>query len=293
MVDPGLLGTGTVPVANALSVDVEDWFQVQAFAGQIDRASWDDLPSRVERNTGRILDLFAANGVKATFFVLGCIAERFPGLVGRIAAADHEIASHGWEHRPVHSQTPDQFRRDVTDTRRRLEDLGGCPVTGYRAASFSIDRRTPWAHTVLREAGYRYSSSVYPIRHDLYGMPDAPRFAFTPGPAGGVVELPLTTVALGRHRLPCSGGGYFRLMPYGVSRWALLRVNRIDRSPGIFYFHPWEIDPDQPRVSGATLRSRFRHYTNLGRMEARLRHLLADFRWDRVDRVFVGEIAGS
>lgn len=271
---------------NAMTCDVEDYFQVQAFAGHIARDSWDGIASRVERNTDRVLDLFAAHGVHATFFTLGWVAERHKGLIRRIVQAGHELASHGMEHRPVYSQSPEEFRADVRRTKALLEDTGGAAVTGYRAASFSITDKTFWAFDVLAEEGYRYSSSIYPVRHDLYGIPDAPRFAFQPT-AGPLLEVPMSTVALFGRNLPCSGGGYFRLLPYAVSRWAFRHVNERDRRPSIFYFHPWEIDPDQPRQHAAPLKSRFRHYLNLHRMEDRLGMLLRDFAWDRMDRIYL------
>ena len=271
---------------NAMTCDVEDYFQVQAFAGHIARDSWDRHASRVERNTDRVLELFASHGVRATFFTLGWVAERHKGLIRRIVEGGHELASHGLEHRPVFSQTPDEFRADVRRTKHLLEDIGGVPVAGYRAASFSITRNTFWAFDVLADEGYRYSSSIYPVRHDLYGIPDAPRFAFRPT-ARPLVEVPMSTLAIFGRNLPCSGGGYFRLLPYSVSRWAFRQVNRRDNQPAIFYFHPWEIDPDQPRQHQAPLKSRFRHYLNLDRMEARLSRLLRDFAWDRMDRIYL------
>ena len=280
-------------VVNAMSVDVEDYFQVQAFAHVLDRAQWDDWPSRVEANTETLLALYDEHGVRATFYTLGWVAERFPRLVEAIAAGGHEVASHGWCHVQVHQQTPEAFRADIRRTKRLLEDLSGQPVTGYRAATYSIDGRNLWAHRVLREEGYRYSSSIYPIRHDLYGMPDAPRFTFRPVGQDGVVELPVSTVAAGDRRFPCGGGGYFRLLPYALSSRAIRRVNQTDGKPCIFYLHPWEIDPGQPRIPGVGARSRFRHYLNLGRMLPRLRSLLNDFAWDRVDRVFAADIFGS
>jgi polysaccharide deacetylase family protein (PEP-CTERM system associated) len=274
---------------NAMTVDVEDYFQVSAFERYIPRAEWDRLPQRVERNTERILELFAEHGVQATFFTLGWVAERYPQLVRRIVAGGHELASHGYDHIRATEQTPAEFEADVSRTRRLLEDLGGVAVRGYRAASYSIGARNLWALARLRAAGYTYSSSIYPIRHDLYGMPEAPRFAFRPPEGEGLLEIPVTTVMLGGAKLPCGGGGYFRLLPYGVSRWALRRVNRCDRQPCIFYFHPWEIDPRQPRRSGIDYKTRFRHYLNLGQMEGRLKKLLQDFRWGRVDHVFLAE----
>lgn len=234
----------------------------------------------------RILDLFAAEGVRATFFTLGWVAERYPHLIRRLVAEGHELASHGYEHVRVVNQDPDAFRNDVVHTKHLLEDLGGVEVRGYRAASYSIGEKNLWALDVLHEAGYRYSSSIYPIRHDLYGMPDAPRFAFRPKP-DGILEVPVTTVMLGGRKFPCGGGGYFRLFPYSLSRWAMRRVNEHDRQACLFYFHPWEIDPEQPRQQGLPLKTRVRHYLNLSRTEARLRRLLHDFNWDRMDRVFL------
>jgi polysaccharide deacetylase family protein (PEP-CTERM system associated) len=272
-------------VRNALTVDVEEYFQVAAFENTIERSGWDAAESRVEYNTGRVLDLFAAKGFKATFFVLGWIAERHPALVRRIVAGGHELASHGYDHTRVHQFTPEQFRADVTRTKAMLEDIGGVVIRGYRAPSYSINGRNLWALDVLHETGHVYSSSIYPIRHDLYGMPEAPRFPFRFKP-DGILEIPVTTVHMGGRNYPCGGGGYFRLLPYPLFRWALARVNATDRQPGLFYFHPWEVDPGQPRVQGAPLKSRFRHYLNLDSMHARLEQLLTDFQWDRMDRVF-------
>jgi polysaccharide deacetylase family protein (PEP-CTERM system associated) len=276
---------------NALTVDVEDYFQVSAFEKNISRDQWDEFPPRVEQNTDRILALFSDNNVNATFFVLGWIAERHPELIRRIAAAGHEIASHGHSHVRVHEQSPAQFREDVTRTRKILEDTTGTAVLGYRAASFSIAPEMAWAYEILGETGHRYSSSVYPIRHDLYGAPRAARFPFRPLEGAAIAELPISTVAVAGKRFPCGGGGYFRLFPYAYSRWALRRIQAHDRRPAMFYFHPWEIDPDQPRVPGLSGRSRFRHYTNLKKMVPKLHRLLDDFAWDRVDRVFASEIA--
>ena len=270
---------------NALTVDVEEHFQVAAFEGQIGREDWGEHTSRVSANTARVLDLFASHGVKGTFFVLGWVAERNPDLVRRIVAEGHELASHGYDHTRVIHMDSKCFREDVTRTRRILEDLGGVAVRGYRAPSYSIGAHNRWALDVLQETGHVYSSSIYPIRHDLYGMPEAPRFAFRTRP-GAILEIPVTTVELGGRNLPAGGGGYFRLLPYPAFRWALRRVNERDRQPGMFYFHPWEVDPAQPRVDGAPLRSRFRHYINLDAMEARLRRLLSDFSWGRMDEVF-------
>ncbi len=277
---------------NVLSVDIEDYFQVQAFEPVIDRGRWDSYECRIPRNVERLLELFGAAQARATFFTLGWVAERYPELLRRIVAQGHEIASHGYDHRRVTSLTPEQFRADVTRTKTLLEQVSGTAVLGYRAPSYSIGRDNLWALDVLTETGHRYSSSIYPIHHDLYGMPEAPRFAFRLRP-GGVLELPVTTVELMGLKLPCGGGGYFRLLPYAWSRWALARVNARDGQPGIFYMHPWEIDPGQPQIERAGSRARFRHYTNLRRMEQRLGRLLSDFRWDRMDRVFAPLIGAA
>lgn len=273
---------------NALSVDIEDWFQVGAFEKTIDRSDWDSLVPRVERNTDAVLALFGRKGAKATFFTLGWVAERYPQLIRRIVAEGHEIASHGWDHLRVFTMTPEQFRADIGRTRKTLEDVSGRPVIGYRAPSFSIDPRTPWAHTILAEQGYAYSSSVAPIRHDHYGWADAPRFAFLPVAGSALIEMPVTTVRVGLRNLP-TGGGFFRLLPYLYSRWAFARVNRQDARPAVLYFHPWDIDPDQPRVKNAPVRSKLRHYTMLSAMEGKLERLLGDFQWGRMDDVVAAE----
>jgi polysaccharide deacetylase family protein (PEP-CTERM system associated) len=272
-------------VVNAMTVDVEDWFQVQAFAGIISRDSWETLPRRVEANTEAFLQMFADAGVKATFFTLGWVADRHPALVRRIVAEGHELASHGYWHQLAHNQTEAVFREDVGRARRVLEEVGGVAVHGYRAPTFSINRRNPWAFDVLADEGYTYSSSLFPIKHDLYGMPDAPRFAHRVA-GGRLTEIPMTTVRAGGRNLPCSGGGYFRLFPYGLFRAGLRRFNRHDGAAGVFYTHPWEIDADQPRVSAAPVMSKFRHYVNLSRTKARIVRLLQDFAWDRMDRIF-------
>ncbi len=274
-------------IKNAMTVDVEDYFQVSAFEPYIKRVDWDNLECRVERNSHRILDMFEESNVKATFFMLGWVAERYPTLVKRIVDAGHELASHGYEHIRVTGQQPAEFRQDILKTKALLEDLGGCEVRGYRAASYSIGANNLWALEELQAAGHIYSSSIYPIKHDLYGMPDAPRFPFYPHGEGGLLEIPVTTVTLAARRFPCGGGGFFRLFPYPLYRWALQRVNSHDQQSGVFYFHPWEIDPGQPRQIGINAKTRFRHYLNLKRMEKRLRSLLQDFCWDRMDKVFV------
>lgn len=281
-------GSASASVVNAMTVDVEDYFQVSAFESVVNRGDWDRLPCRVEQNTDHILELFDGHDVKATFFMLGWVAARYPELVRRIVDAGHELASHGYFHVRVTRQLPQAFSEDVSKTRKLLEDIAGCEVQGYRAASYSIVNETLWAHDLLQEAGYRYSSSVYPIRHDLYGIPDAPRFAYR-HKDGGLLEIPVTTVSLFNHNLPCGGGGYFRLLPYRVSRWAMKRVNGADRMPCVFYFHPWEIDPGQPRQAGISGKTRFRHYLNLGRMQARVERLLDDFSWGRMDNVFLSD----
>ena len=272
---------------NAMTVDVEEYFQVTALQGRVAREAWERLPGRVEGNCDRVLALFDDKGVKATFFVLGWIAERYPRLVRRIVEGGHELASHGYDHVRATQQNPAEFYEDVTRTKRLLEDIGGCPVNGYRAASYSIGAANLWALDELQRAGYVYSSSIYPIRHDLYGMPGAPRFAFHPRGDAGILEIPVSTITVLKRRFPCGGGGYFRLLPYAYFRWALRRVNRRDGMPCIFYFHPWELDPGQPRQGGLGWKSRMRHYVNLDKTEQRLRTLLSDFNWERVDRVFL------
>ncbi len=278
------------PPVNGLSVDVEDWFQVQAFAGFIDPAQWETLPCRVEANMDRLLSQFAAAGVHGTFFTLGWIAQRYPQVVRAIVAAGHELASHGYGHQLVHGLTPQQFRDDVVRAKQLLEDMGGAPVIGYRAPTFSIGPRNAWAWDVLEQTGHRYSSSVYPVKHDLYGVPDAPRFPYRPGP-GPLIEVPMTTLVLAGRNLPIAGGGYFRLMPYLVYRMLLRRFHARDHAASVFYIHPWEFDPGQPRADAAPRLSRFRHTVNLRRTAGRVDRLLRDFQWDRMDRVFASELA--
>ncbi|MFN3543459.1 MAG: XrtA system polysaccharide deacetylase [Thiobacillus sp.] len=275
------------PIRNAMSIDVEDYFQVSAFAPHIRREDWDRLPCRVERNVDVILGLLDETGAKATFFTLGWIAERYPQVVRRIVENGHELASHGYGHQRASDLTPEEFRDDITRAKRILEDLGGVAVRGYRAPSFSINHKNWWAVEALEHAGYVYSSSIYPVKHDHYGMPDAPRFPHRPNGEAGILELPPTTVPLFGRNLPAAGGGWFRLLPYQVSRWMLSRVHAQDRAPCMFYFHPWEVDPEQPVQRGLSAKTRFRHYVNLQRMQGRLRQLLRDFEWDRVDRVFL------
>ena len=276
---------------NALSVDVEDWFQVGAFETAISRDAWDTLPRRVEDNVLKVLDLFDEAAVKATFFTLGWIAEHHGPLLRRIAEAGHEVASHGWDHRRVFTMDAAEFRADLATAKAAIEEAAGVAITGYRAPSFSIDARTPWAHPVLAEQGYAYSSSVAPLRHDHYGWPESPRFAWRPIAGAELIELPVTTVDLGGKRLAAGGGGFFRLLPYAFARWAIDRVNIRDGRPAIFYFHPWEIDPHQPRVANAPLKSILRHYTNIAAMRPKLRKLLRDYQWCRTDQVAAAERA--
>lgn len=271
-------------IANALSVDVEDYFQVSALAPHIARADWDRMPCRVERNMDCILELLDDSGTHATFFTLGWIAERYPQLVRRLVCAGHELASHGYAHHRATEQRPAEFLQDVRRAKALLEDIAGVEVKGYRAPSFSIGDENPWAFDCIGEAGYRYSSSVYPIRHDHYGMPDAPRFIYRA--RGSLLEIPIATARILKRNLPAGGGGYFRLFPYAVSRALIRRVNVVDRQPAVFYLHPWELDPGQPRIHAAGSKTRFRHYLNLHRTQPRLRNLLRDFRWGRIDRVF-------
>ncbi len=274
-------------IRNAMTIDVEDYFQVSAFAPHIPRDSWSSLACRVEGNIDLILKLLDEGGVKATFFTLGWIAERYPAMVRRIVENGHELASHGYAHLRASDQKAEEFLEDVTRSKAILEEIGGQKVLGYRAPSFSIGSKNLWALDLLLQADYRYSSSIYPIQHDHYGMPDAPRFAFYPNGNDGLLELPVTTVRLLERNFPAGGGGYFRFWPYPVSRWFLQRVNNHDKQSGIFYFHPWELDPGQPRQNGVGMKTRFRHYLNLHRMEGRIKALTRDFSWDRMDRIFL------
>lgn len=276
-------------ITNALTIDVEDYFQVSAFAPYIARADWERRECRVERNVDRILALLDEHDTEATFFTLGWIAERYPQLVRRIAAQGHEVASHGYGHERASDLGHAEFRADIERAKGVLEDLSGAEVTGYRAPSFSIGPGNLWALDALARAGHRYSSSIYPIRHDHYGMPDAPRFAHQA--ADGLIEIPITTLRLFNRNLPSSGGGYFRLLPYALSRWMLRQVNAGDKESAVFYFHPWEIDPGQPRIDGIDRKTRFRHYVNIHRMEGRLQSLLGDFKWGRMDRLFLDRAA--
>lgn len=283
----------SAPLRNAMTVDVEDWFQVQAFASVIDRDAWPRLEPRVVASTELVLDRFARAGVRATFFTLGWVAERQPHLIRRIVGAGHELASHGFGHERVHDIGEAAFRTDIRRAKQVLEDVSGCAVRGYRAPTFSISQQhTPWAHQVLAEEGYLYSSSVFPITHDLYGSADAPCLPHRPS-ANGVVELPMTTLRAFGRNLPVSGGGCFRLLPYSLFRSGLRRVNGAMGRSGIFYFHPWELDAGQPRVRDASLRSRLRHYTGIASMPRRLDRLLRDFAWERMSVVHADAIGAG
>lgn len=273
----------TDTIVNAMTIDVEDYFHVSVFDGLVPRHEWGRFESRVCANTERLLGIFDEAHVRSTFFVLGWVAERYPQLVRRIASAGHEIASHGYEHRLIYDQTPSAFRNDVRRAKQLLEDAGGRPVLGYRAPSYSVTPKSLWALDVLLEEGYRYDSSIFPIRHDRYGIPLSAR---APYPierrSGTLVEVPGSTTRLGPLNLPVAGGGYFRILPYWWTRWGIARVNEIERRPAIFYLHPWEIDPGQPRLKAGRL-GRFRHYRHLDETESRLRRLVADFRFDTVE----------
>lgn len=272
---------------NAMTVDVEDYFQVSAFEKTIDRNRWDTIVCRVEDNTRKILSLFKRHNVQATFFTLGWVAERYPQLIKDIVEDGHELACHGQNHIRVTEQTPEQFRADIIQSKRLLEEISGVAVYGYRAASYSINASNLWALDILEEEGFLYSSSIYPVKHDLYGMPDAPRFSFRPTQKGILIEVPVSTTQIMNKNLPCGGGGFFRLYPYLLSKWAINRVNRQDKQSTIFYFHPWEIDPEQPKQLGIDMKTRFRHYLNLHKTEARLGRLLGDFNWGTMQQIFI------
>jgi len=267
------------PVVNAMTVDVEDYYHVSAFDRTVFRSDWEAMEARVERNTRRLLDLLERFDVRGTFFVLGCVAERHPDLVRAIASHGHEVASHGYGHRLVYEQLPAEFRDDVRRAKRMLEDIVGVPVVGYRAPSYSITGRSLWALDILVDEGHEYDSSIFPVRHDRYGIPDAPRHAYIIRCRNGLLtEVPPSTVRIGSFNLPATGGGYFRILPYAWTRWGIARLNEREQRPAVFYIHPWEIDPDQPRLPADPL-SRFRHYRHLGRVEGRLQRLLRDFRF--------------
>lgn len=269
-----------IMVPNALTVDVEDYFHVSAFASTIRQDSWISRESRVVANTSRLLDIFEQFDVRGTFFVLGWVAEYFPKLVRDIASRGHEIACHGYSHQLVYDQTPDQFREETQHSKMLLEEITGAPIIGYRAASYSITRKSLWALDILVELGFIYDSSIFPIQHDRYGISDAERVPHClETPLGRkIVEWPLSTAKTFGFKIPVAGGGYFRIFPYWLSRWGLASINVAEQKPFIFYMHPWEIDPDQPRIAAPVL-SRFRHYTNLAKCESRLRRLLGEFQF--------------
>lgn len=270
---------------NALTIDVEDYFQVSAFSAHIARSSWDSLDCRVEKNIDIILLLLSNANTKATFFTLGWIAERYPKMVRKILAEGHELASHGYGHERVSNLTREEFYQDVSRAKNLLEDIGGKIILGYRAPSFSIGNNNLWALEILEKTKHMYSSSIYPVRHDHYGTPDAPRFIYKS--YGDLIEIPPTTFRLFERNIPASGGGYFRLYPYFLSKWMINQVNKKDNNPAVFYFHPWEIDADQPVVAGLSLLSKFRHYINLDKTEKKLEKLLKDFSWNRIDKIFL------
>jgi polysaccharide deacetylase family protein (PEP-CTERM system associated) len=272
---------------NAMTVDVEDYFQVSAFEPYISKTQWDSIPHRVENNTNQILDLFSDKQIKATFFTLGWVAERYPSLVKRIVNDGHELACHGYEHIRVTEQTPDEFRKDIAKTKKILEDIAGQEVKGYRAASYSIGAKNLWALDILMQEGFKYSSSIYPVKHDLYGMPDAPRFIYEPIAEDDFKEIPITSLRFFDKNYPCGGGGFFRLYPYFLSKWAFNRINYKEQQSGIFYFHPWEIDPEQPKQEGLAFKTKFRHYLNLHKMESRIKNLIRDFEWDTMAAIFL------
>jgi polysaccharide deacetylase family protein (PEP-CTERM system associated) len=289
---------GAPAIVNAMTVDVEDYFQVSAFESVVSRTSWDSFDRRVVRNTDRLLEILAEHGAQATFFILGWVAEREPALVRRIARQGHEVASHGHHHRLVYDQTPQEFRDDIRRAKGVVESLCGSPVVGYRAPSFSVTLRSLWALDVLIEEGFAWDASIFPIHHDRYGLPGAPRHPYrvrhsaanaAPDPSnraeGSLLEIPGSTVRIGGLNAPIAGGGYFRILPYRWTRWGIDRVNRRDQRPVVFYLHPWEIDPDQPRLEAPRL-SAFRHYRNLAGTEPRLCRLLSEFRFDTVAATF-------
>jgi len=269
----------TGDITAGMSVDLEDYFHVEAFADRIARAAWDSFPSRIRQNTERVLALFERHKCRATFFVLGWVAEREPSLIRQVADAGHEIACHSYFHYRVNTLTPEQFREDLRRARGVIEDAAGVKVLGFRAPTFSIVKESLWALDILAEEGFEYDSSIFPIHHDRYGIPDAPRFAHWRELASGraICEVPMATVRLGQHNLPAAGGGYLRLLPMRYTRWAINRIHSHDRQPAILYFHPWEVDPQQPRLA-ASWKTRIRHYAGLGKTEARLDRILTEHR---------------
>lgn len=277
---------------NALTVDVEDYYHVSAFSDVVDTSNWGSMRSRVEQNVDKLLGIFADSEVEVTFFVLGWVAEKFPAVVRAIAAEGHEIASHGYSHQLVYRQSPEEFREETVRSKKLLEDLVQQQVIGYRAASYSITRASIWALDILAESGFEYDSSIFPVRHDRYGLAGSPLEPYVVETAGGktLIEMPLSVLPLAGMHVPVSGGGYFRIFPYWFTRWAYQKLNSVHNRPVIFYLHPWEVDPEQPRLNGSLL-SRFRHYVNLSRCESRLRTLLADFEFQPLRDVIDDRLA--
>jgi polysaccharide deacetylase family protein (PEP-CTERM system associated) len=269
---------------NAMTVDVEDFFHVSAFESIIQPEQWKDYQPRVDANTRRLLDIFAKANVKSTFFTLGWVAEKYPELIKEIHRQGHEVASHGYAHRRASEQTPEEFRQDVIRSKQHLEDLIGEKVLGYRAPSFSIGYTSEWAFEILAELGFVYSSSTYPVKHDLYGTPDWPRFAYNR--PENIIEIPIPTLRMLGKQVPIGGGGYFRLYPYQMTKKLISRYLKQEKQPYSFYFHPWEIDAEQPRLNDAPLKSRFRHYVNLSKTESKLEKLLSDFSWSTMKDVY-------
>jgi polysaccharide deacetylase family protein (PEP-CTERM system associated) len=272
-------------ITNALTIDVEDYFQVSAFSEKIKRSDWTSIECRVEKNIDTILNILDSKDIKATFFTLGWIAERYPEMVKKIISEGHELSSHGYEHQRVTELSQESFYQDVSRAKGILEDIGGQEIYGYRAPSFSINEKNLWAMEILFKTGHRYSSSVYPVRHDHYGSPKAPRFTYRIYPE--FLEIPPTTIRIFNHNLPASGGGYFRLLPYSISKWMLSQVNNREGKAAVFYFHPWEIDKDQPKVADLNIKDNFRHYINIKKMEKKLNYLFNDFHWGRMDKIFL------
>lgn len=279
-----VMNTEKTPITHAMTIDVEDYFHVSAFENNIKPEDWDSLPCRVEQNTARLLQLFDDTNIKATFFVLGWVAERYPQIVRDIKAQGHEIASHGYSHRLVYKQTQQVFREETAKSKAILEDQSQSPILGYRAASYSITKQSLWALDILAELGFSWDSSIFPTHHDRYGIPGSPEqpYRITTTNGAELIEFPLTTAKVLGQSIPAAGGGYFRQYPYALSRWLFERASENQTKAQIFYLHPWEIDPDQPRVEGASRFSRFRHYTNLHRCLPRLERMIADFKFGTV-----------
>jgi len=277
-------------IINAMTVDVEDYFHVSAFENTIDKSDWKSMPLRVEKNTYRLLELFEKHNAKSTFFTLGWVAERCPNLIKAIVDQGHELASHGFAHQRITEMSKDDFVADVLQSKNILEQLSGKEVIGYRAPSFSINDTNTWVYEKLIELGFQYSSSTYPIEHDLYGVPNWARFMNERQESFDdkkIIEIPIPTLRKNDANTGIGGGGYFRLYPYWLSKRRIDKFHRQDKQPYSFYFHPWEIDPDQPRMKEAPLKSKFRHYINLSRMEGKLEQLLKDYQWDTMKSVYL------